>query len=96
MRVFVMSGVALEIELPASAPAAPDDVRAPSVPTADKPVVQLMPKRTWQPNRLKRRRTHGFLRCVFARAVDLSPALNALGPALPAPRALTSRNPRRV
>lgn len=38
----------------------------PAAPLADEPM-QAMPKRTWQPNRLKRRRSHGFLKCVANR-----------------------------
>ena len=47
------AGLALELELP-GAPSAMDEV------------IQAMPKRTFQPNRLKRKRTHGFLKCVPA------------------------------
>ena len=46
------AGSSLEIELPAS-PADSDEV------------IQAATKRTYQPNRLKRKRTHGFLKCAM-------------------------------
>ena len=55
--------LALELELPGSFRAPEGGVRAPEA-TPNPKVLQLMPKRTWQPNRLKRKRTHGFLKSV--------------------------------
>merc|ERR1719424_1302801 len=49
---------ALGLDLPGSSDAPQEEIRSPK--PAGK-VVRLMPKRTWQPNRLKRKRKHGFL-----------------------------------
>ena len=59
----VRPDLALELELPGSFRAPEGGVRAPEA-TPNPKVLQLMPKRTWQPNRLKRKRTHGFLKSV--------------------------------
>ena len=58
----VSSDSALERDLPGSSNAPPqEEIRSPE-PAGE--VVRLMPKRTYQPNRLKRRKTHGFLQCA--------------------------------
>jgi large subunit ribosomal protein L34 len=51
--------LALEIDLPGSA-RAPEDAPMPTPSSTG--ILRMMPKRTWQPNRLKRKRKHGFLK----------------------------------
>ena len=53
----------LEFELPGSVPAPEGGIEDASPSSG---ALRLMPKRTWQPNRLKRKRKHGFLKCVSA------------------------------
>jgi len=62
------------IDTPVHAPAPPtsivrsiigDALELPNASELDE-TLQLMPKRTYQPNRLKRKRTHGFLKCAPA------------------------------
>lgn len=63
----------LEFDLPASSDAPTDEIRSPE-PTGE--ALQMMPKRTWQPKRLQRKRKHGFLKCVrrpYAALCLLSP-----------------------
>merc|ERR1719310_322548 len=54
--------VSLQLDLPGMTRAPDEEVRAPEAPLSEIGIVRLMPKRTWQPNRLRRKRKHGFLR----------------------------------
>ena len=62
------AGISLEFDLPSAEPSV-EEVRAPEavpvqapVPMPESETIIAMPKRPYQPNRLKRKRTHGFLR----------------------------------
>ena len=70
--------LALELEMPGSFRAPEGGVRAPEATPTPKGL-RLMPKRTWQPNRLKRKRTHGFLKCAQP------PGVSPLRPSAPHP-----------
>jgi large subunit ribosomal protein L34 len=54
------AGTSLELDLPPGLES-PEEVRAPDA-ALEQPTLLMMPKRTYQPNRLKRKRTHGFLK----------------------------------
>ena len=52
--------VAIDLVMPGSM-RAPEEIRTPMPDGVPPAPIEMMPKRTWQPNRLKRKRTHGFL-----------------------------------
>jgi hypothetical protein len=62
LRAAVHADLALELELPGTH-ASDEGVEAPAASSSPE-LVRMMPKRTWQPNRMRRKRKHGFLKCV--------------------------------